>query len=355
MLVRRVAALLTVAAFGLAAETAVARTPDAWITAETKIALLTAEGVHANGINVGTVDGRVTLAGTVPSAEEKAKAKAEAEARKVSGVKDVRNLIRVVPAGQEKTVAASDAEIKDRATRALKDDPAVAGSKIAVQSVNGGVVLLGGTADGASAHLEALDRVRSVPGVRRVASEVQSPDRLADREIRRREQTSAASGAKRTIGGAASDAWITSDTKMRLLADSDTPATAINVDTRNGVVTLFGIVPTQRAKAAAEADAKKVSGVRQVRNLLQVVPNQQREVVKARDDDLEKAVRRELDARDDLKHASISVSVKNGVARLTGTVANEAERLEATMAARSTEGVRAVQDDLRVNVARAER
>jgi len=217
--------------------------------------------------------------------------------------------------------------------------------------VNDGVVLLSGTADSASAHLEALDRVRSVPGVRRVASEVQSPDRVADRNIRRSEKTSAMSGVKRTVTDATSDAWITTDTKMRLLADSDTPATEINVDTRDGVVTLFGIVPTAHAKSAAESDAKKVSGVHQVRNLLQVVPNRQKEAVKAADADVAKAVKRDLDARDDLKDSSISVSVKNGIARLTGTVASEPERLEAAMSARRTAGVRAVQDDLRVSSA----
>src|SRR4029450_13931559 len=68
----------------------------------------------------------------------------------------------------------------------------------------------------------------------------------------------------------ASDLWITAATKMRLLSDSQTPALDINVDTWAGVVTLFGIVPSQQAKAAAEADAHKVSGVKRVENELQV-------------------------------------------------------------------------------------
>ena len=63
------------------------------------------------------------------------------------------------------------------------------------------------------------------------------------------------------MGEAASDMWITSATKMRLLADPRTPALDINVDTRAGIVTLFGIVPSQDAKAAAADDARKVSGV----------------------------------------------------------------------------------------------
>ena len=60
---------------------------------------------------------------------------------------------------------------------------------------------------------------------------------------------------------------------------------------------------------------------------------------------------RAIDAREKLKGSSISVDVKNGVARLTGTVEDEQQRLEAAIAARSTPGVRAVQNDTRVSMA----
>ena len=63
-------------------------------------------------------------------------------------------------------------------------------------------------------------------------------------------------------GDTVSDAWITSATKLRLLANSETPALDINVDTTDARVTLFGVVPTAAAKAAAEAEAHKVNGVR---------------------------------------------------------------------------------------------
>ena len=46
-----------------------------------------------------------------------------------------------------------------------------------------------------------------------------------------------------------SDMWITSAAKVRLIADDQTPATEINVDTRNGVVTIFGIVPPRPRNA----------------------------------------------------------------------------------------------------------
>ena len=55
---------------------------------------------------------------------------------------------------------------------------------------------------------------------------------------------------------------------MSLLTDSRTPALDINVETQAGVVTLFGIVHSQEAKAAAAEDTRKVSGVKRVVNEL---------------------------------------------------------------------------------------
>jgi osmotically-inducible protein OsmY len=79
-----------------------------------------------------------------------------------------------------------------------------------------------------------------------------------------------------------------------------------------------------------------------------VVPSAKQEQVEARDDDLQKSVEANLGKRDELRGASIDVDVKNGVARLTGSVASEEDRLAAAITARATSGVRAVEDDLRV-------
>jgi hyperosmotically inducible protein len=321
-----------------------AATSDPWITAKTKMALLTTENVPATRINVDTVDGLVTLHGTVNTPEQKARA--EQEARKIDGVKQVRNLLQVVPEAQQKVVKASDSEIKTHVDRALEADPEIKGD-VSVQSVNDGVVLLKGKTDNVSEHLRALELARNVPGVRQVKSEITSPDKLADAEIRRdREQ--AASGT-RGVGQAARDVYITSATKMRLLADENTPATDINVDTRDGVVTLFGIVPSDAAKKAAEADARQVSGVRTVNNELQVVPKAEQKRVEARDDDLQKQVEQRLEQRQDLSGTNVDAEVKNGVVRLTGKVESEEQRLAAAITARSTPGVRAVRDELQIS------
>jgi hyperosmotically inducible periplasmic protein len=322
-----------------------ADTPDAWITTKTKLALLTTEGVSGTAIHVDTVLGRVTLYGKVGSAGEKAKA--ETVAQQIDGVKGVRNLLQVVTPPRERVVQVSDDTLKPRVEQALQADPSLRDSQIAVQSVHQGVVRLAGTAQTLSAHRRAVEVVASVPGVRRVSSEVHSPDTLADAEIWREptpHQPSEAYGMR----DAASDMWITSATKMRLLADSQAPALDINVDTRAGVVTLFGIVPSQKAKAAAAADARQVSGVTRVVNDLQVVASAQQAAVKARDEELERAVKQAFEPR---AFKDISVEVKNGVVRLTGTVATGARRLEAAMAARAIQGVRAVKDDLRLATA----
>ena len=46
----------------------------------------------------------------------------------------------------------------------------------------------------------------------------------------------------------------------------------VNVDTRAGVVTLFGTVPTSALKEGATAQARSVAGVKGVENELQIVP-----------------------------------------------------------------------------------
>jgi hyperosmotically inducible periplasmic protein len=244
-------------------------------------------------------------------------------------------------------VKASDEEIENRVTKALKNDHSLADSSISVQSVHDGVVLLSGKATSIGDHLTAVETARGVPGVRKVESEITSPDRFADEEIRR-ERGPATAGTKGGVTGTAKDMFITTDVKMRLLADADTPGTDINVDTRNGVVTLFGMVPSAAAKAAAEADTKKVSSVTRVVNDLQIVPKAKQEKVEARDDQLKDQIKSRLDQRD---IDGVDVEVTNGIARLKGTVADDQERLAAAITARATPGVRAVRDELRTNAA----
>jgi hyperosmotically inducible protein len=324
-----------------------AATPDAWITTKTKLSLLTTEGVSGTAIHVDTILGKVTLHGKVRTAEEKAKA--ESIAKKIDGVLEVRNLLQVVTPQREKTIQLSDDDLKLRVEKELQGDSSLKESSISVKSVNKGVVLLAGTAKTLSAHLRAVETLAWVPGEERVASEIKSPDTLADAEIWREPTARGESSNDSGIRSTASDIWITSATKMRLLTDSRTPALNINVETHAGVVTLFGIVPTHDAKSAAEADARKVSGVKRVVNELQVVASTKQAEVKARDEDIESEVKKALEKSD---FRDISVEVKNGVVRLKGTVPTGSRRLDAAVLTRSVNGVRAVKDDLRLATAK---
>jgi len=315
--------------------------PDAWITTKTKISLLTTDGVSGTAINVDTTDGRVTLHGTVSSEQEKAKA--DQLARDIEGVREVRNLLQVVPAAAKETVKVSDADLKERVALALRQDTTLADSSIRVESVNAGVVLLEGSAKTLSDHRRAIEDAARVDGVKRVESNIESPDELADSEI-----WQDGYDAAKAAGSAARDMWITSAAKMRLMANSDTPALEINVDTSDGVVTLFGTVPSEPAKQAASDVVREVGGVQSVNNQLEVVAEANAERVAEKDSDVKSAIENRLEAHGALADADIDVDVSNGVARLTGSVDSQSDRMTALTVARATSGVRAVLDELKL-------
>src|SRR5262245_2903941 len=144
-----------------------ADTPDTWLTMKTKIALMTTEGVQTSDLNVDTVKGVVTLHGKVSTDAEKAKA--ETVARGIDGVKQVKNLLQVVPSARRDTVNESDEKIKDDIQAAFKANRRIAESGIAVTSVNKGVVLLAGKTKSMEAHLEAVQVASAVRGVKHVS------------------------------------------------------------------------------------------------------------------------------------------------------------------------------------------
>lgn len=333
------------AAFGLLASPALAAS-DPWITTKVKMAILTDSEASPMDVNVDTVDGVVTLHGKVGSNVEKTAA--EKAARSVTDVKEVHNMLAVVP-GNMKAVQVADDRLSKDIEAALQKDPGLQdkNNNIKVQSVNAGNVVLAGTASTMSAHLRAVETTRNVKGVKRVASEIESPDRLSDAEIWRDTKT-AAKDTGTTVKSGAQDMWITSAAKVRLMANSNTPASSINVDTTNGNVTLFGMVPSAEAKREAEREVAKVDGVKRVNNELQVVAEKKQDVVAEKDDAIQDRVEKRI--ADNLRsdQSNVAVEVSNGVARLTGKVGSQSDRIHALTVTRATQGVRSVVDDLRI-------
>lgn len=313
---------------------------DAWVSTKVKMLLLNSPAVSGFPIDVDTDGGRVTLHGKVPSAAEKQEA--ERIARAGTGVVSVRNLLQVVPDSQRKLVDVTDDYLKDQVVAALKAEAWLDDTSIRVKSVNKGVVLLEGNAATLSDHLRALEVTSGVPGVRQVASEVVSPDTFGDREIWNDDAP-----ADPVHGNAFTDGWITAQTKMALMTDSEIVSGDINVDTRRGVVTLFGTAPTRATLDRAIQLAKDVPGVRSVNPELQVVAAPRKKQATANDSQIQSAVTERIAAAK-MIGAKIHVEVKAATARLTGTVRQASDRYTAVALAHATPGVVRVQNDLRI-------
>src|SRR4029453_6461136 len=99
------------------------------------------------------------LHGKVAPADETARG--EGEAKKVDGVKSVRNLLQVVSSRHATAVKVTDAQLKDRVTKALKADRSLDDGSIAVAAGNDRAGPLSGTAASASDHLRAIQTARA--------------------------------------------------------------------------------------------------------------------------------------------------------------------------------------------------
>lgn len=103
-----------------------------------------------------------------------------------------------------------------------------------------GVVYLIGVVESASQKRMAADIARGVEGVTQVKNQLIV--------------------GKTTAGQALNDTLTTSKIKTEFLKDPDIRSTNIDVDTNNAVVTLTGIVTSQKEKNKALAHARKITG-----------------------------------------------------------------------------------------------
>lgn len=337
----------------LGTQTAAADTGDSWLTAKTKIALMTAEDIGGFAINVDTYDGVITLHGKVATSQEKDHA--AQIAKSVNGVKDVRNLLQVVPQADREAMKVSDNQLKDRVATVLERDAALEDSSVKIASVNKGVVLLTGEAKTISDHLRALEDARAVQGVQRVASEIRSPDKLNDSELwYGDEKRDAAANKAEKPEKSSWDAWTTASVKLRLLSNREVPGLDINVDTQDGVVTLFGGVPSQSTKELAEKLALESKGTRLVKNELQIVPKQEQKQVAENDDKIQSSLKKRIADNPELKDSDVNLEVSKGVVRLTGTVESQRDHLAVLTATRGTQGVRSLIDELKIEEPQAQ-
>ena len=81
---------------------------------------------------------------------------------------------------------------------------------------------------------------------------------------------SPAAAADRSIGEKLDDTKITASVKAKLAADRLKNLVAVGVETNDGIVRLYGKVPTVEDKFEAERVARRTKGVRNVTNELRV-------------------------------------------------------------------------------------
>jgi hyperosmotically inducible protein len=108
----------------------------------------------------------------------------------------------------------------------------------------------------------------------RASTSATEQSQTASADASKQDTTSASSSSTSVLGGPAEstgpmdDAQIVTKVKTALAADSDLSALKIDVDSKNGVVTLNGSAPDATAKDRATEIAKNVKDVKSVDNQL---------------------------------------------------------------------------------------
>ena len=175
----------------------------------------------------------------------------------------ISKLLAVVAAAVAVTLAAacaqSDAGITTKVKAKLAADSAVKATDINVDTKDR-IVTLSGKVDSEAAKARAVEIARGTEGVHDVV------DNLTWIAASASNEPAAASGAP--SGQPLSDAAITAAVKSKLLADTTVGGLKINVDTRDGVVSLTGPVKSQTEKDTAVRIARETSGVRDVQDNL---------------------------------------------------------------------------------------
>lgn len=366
---------------------------DSRITLAVERALYVDQGVASHLIDVLTLDGIVTLTGSVDNLLSKDRATKVTGS--VKGVRSVVNRMTVRP------VDRSDKDIEKDVRQALVYDPATDSYEVDV-SVSKGVVTLKGTVD--SWQEKQLCEVvsKGVKGARDVRNDIIAyyketrPDREIKAEVESRlkwdvwvddllidvevkDSNVALSG---TVGSAAEETWAYGDAWVNGVKSVDTsnlkvdhvlkdkmrrekqyttkPDSEIekaikdaflydprvfsfdpNVEVNAGVATLTGVVDNLRTKRAAEQDAKHTFGVWRVKNYLRVRP-----VSRPMDAVLVNRIKEALALDPFVERYEVNVALVNGKAYLYGSVDSAFEKAQAEAVAAGVKGVVDVQNDL---------
>jgi len=149
-----------------------------------------------------------------------------------------------------------------------------------------------------------------------------------------------------------SDVGITTAVKAKFAADDMVKAYKVDVDTKEGVVTLTGNVDTVEVKSHAVEVARNTKGVTSVVDQLSVTPpaiatSGVKEVLT--DAAITTAVKASLIADPISSGLKVDVDTSNAVVTLTGTVKSDQEKARTEDVAKNTAGVSSVVNNLKVS------
>jgi len=144
-----------------------------------------------------------------------------------------------------------DTTITAKVKTELARDPATSAHRIEVQTYRGDVQL-NGFVPSTEMKSEATRVARNVKGVKHVENNLRIQE------------------GERSAGEVVDDTVITAKVKTALASDSTVPGHDVKVETRDGVVQLAGFVDNSTQKQQASEVARRVAGVKQVDNQLEV-------------------------------------------------------------------------------------
>ena len=203
----------------------------------------------------------------------------------------------------------------------LEWDARIRSTEIGV-AVKDGVVTLTGWVDSYAKKLAAERAAHRVRGVKAVANEI---------------EVLLPSSAERT------DADIALEASRELAWEALVPADQIEVTVSRGIVTLRGEVSWEYERRAAERAVRRLSGVRNVVNLIKVRPR-----VTPSPERLTRQIQDALVRNAETDAERIHVEVQDNKLILRGTVRSWAEKTEAERVAWSAPGVMEVENHITV-------
>ena len=255
-----------------------------------------------------------------------------------------------VTAGDAGDPAAADLWAEDALTTTYSLNPHLSAFDIDID-VQQGVATLRGRVESEAERDLAAELARGVDGIHEVQNAL-----VVDPSLAPQSAGAAAREGERTFIRKVEDANITARVKSQLVWNKSTGGLAIDVDTRNGLVTLSGNVASATESALAEQIARNTGAVKGVTNNLQVnadavaLDKQLARTTRAAGRQISDAwittkVKSALLYNRNVDGTDIHVQTRDGVVHLRGELNSAYEREQALAIARSVKGVKEVIPD----------